>query len=144
MANQGKREGKRTLRRVGWVGAQGPAWPITAVAAAKFLHSTPTLASHFEICDTGSLPRVRPNSDEKGERYSSGRVSSCLRIVGVTVMIDELLNGIAAELTAIGAATDLGSIDQDGERVSAVLTIEDRRVRLSLELAQDSMEDLAG
>lgn len=92
-----------------------------------------------------SLPRVRPNSDEKGERYSSGRVSSSIRIVGVTAMtIDELLNAIAAELTAIGAATDLGSIDQDGERVSAVLTIEDRRVRLSLEPAQDSMEDLAG
>lgn len=55
--------------------------------------------------------------------------------------IDELLNAITAELTAIGAATDLGSIDQDGDRVSAVLTIEDRRVRLSLEPAEENMED---
>jgi hypothetical protein len=57
--------------------------------------------------------------------------------------IDELLNAITAELTAIGAATDVGSIDGDGDRVSAVLTIEDRRVRLSLEPAQESMEQLA-
>lgn len=57
--------------------------------------------------------------------------------------IDELLKAIAAELTAIGAATDCGSIDQEGDRVSAVLTIEDRRVRLSLEPAQESMEELA-
>jgi hypothetical protein len=58
--------------------------------------------------------------------------------------IDELLNAITAELTAIGAATNLGSIDQDGNRVSALLTIEDRRVRLSIEPAQDSMEEPAG
>ena len=122
---------------------------MTAVATAKFLHCTPAFSLSLRdlLCATpgASLPCVRPNSDEKGERYSSGRVSSCMRIVGVTAMtIDELLNAIAAELTAIGAATDLGSIDQDGERASAVLTIEDRRVRLSLEPAQDSMEDSAG
>lgn len=58
--------------------------------------------------------------------------------------IDALLNVITAELTAIGAATDLSSMDQDGDRVSAVLTIEDRRVRLSLEPAQESIEELAG
>ena len=33
---------------------------------------------------------------------------------------DELLSAIAAELSAIGAATDLGLISQDGERVSTV------------------------
>jgi hypothetical protein len=58
--------------------------------------------------------------------------------------IDELLNAITAELTAIGAATDLGATEQHGDRVSAVLTIEDRRVRLSLEPAQESLEVLAG
>ena len=54
--------------------------------------------------------------------------------------IDELLNVITAELAAIGAATDLGLMDQDGDRVSAVLTIEDRRVRLSLQPARDSSD----
>lgn len=58
--------------------------------------------------------------------------------------IDELLNVITAELTAIGAATDLGSMDQDGDRVSAVLTIEDRRVRLSLEPARESSDPNVG
>jgi len=68
-----------------------------------------------------------------------------MRVVGVTaVTIDELLNAITAELTAMGAVTDLGSIDQDGDRVSAVLTIENRRVRLSLEPAQTSMAEPAG
>lgn len=68
-----------------------------------------------------------------------------MRAVGVTTMtIHELLNAITTELTAIGAATDLGAMDQDGNRVSAVLTIEDTRVRLSLEPAQMSMEDQAG
>lgn len=57
--------------------------------------------------------------------------------------IDKLLNAITAELTAIGAATDLSSIDQDGDRVSAVLTIEDCRVRLSLEPAEENMKELA-
>jgi hypothetical protein len=58
--------------------------------------------------------------------------------------IDALLKVITAELAAIGAATDLGPMDQDGDRVSAVLTIEDRRVRLSLEPAHESMKELAG
>jgi len=58
--------------------------------------------------------------------------------------IDELLNAITGELAAIGAATDLGSIDQDGDRVSAILTIEDRRIRVSLEPAQTSMAEPAG
>ena len=49
---------------------------------------------------------------------------------------DELLSAITAELTAIGAATDLGTIIQDGERVSTVLMIDDRRFCLSLEPAQ--------
>jgi hypothetical protein len=47
----------------------------------------------------------------------------------------ELLSAIIAELSAVGAATDLGSISQNGERVSAVLTIDDRRLCLSLEPA---------
>jgi hypothetical protein len=58
--------------------------------------------------------------------------------------IHELLNAITAELTAIGAATDLGATDQNGDRVSAVLTIENRRLRLSLEPAEENMEALAG
>ena len=49
--------------------------------------------------------------------------------------IDELLSAITAELSAIGAATDLGLKSQDGERVSAVLLIDDRRFCLSLEPA---------
>ncbi|HUN97791.1 MAG TPA: hypothetical protein VMU69_16360 [Bradyrhizobium sp.] len=58
--------------------------------------------------------------------------------------IGELLSAITAELTAVGEATDLSAINQDGDRVSAVLTINDRRIRLSLEPAQDSIEGLAG
>jgi hypothetical protein len=50
--------------------------------------------------------------------------------------IDELLSAITAELSAIGAATDLGLISQDGQRVSTVLMIDDRRFCLSLEPAQ--------
>jgi hypothetical protein len=46
---------------------------------------------------------------------------------------DELLSAITAELSAIGAATDLGLISQDGERASAVLVIDDRRFCLSFE-----------
>jgi hypothetical protein len=52
---------------------------------------------------------------------------------------DELLSAITAELSAIGAATDLGLISQDGERVSMVLVIDDRRFCLSLEPAQADM-----
>jgi hypothetical protein len=51
---------------------------------------------------------------------------------------DEVLSAIAAELSAIGAATDLGLISQDGERASTVLVIDDRRFCLSLEPAQAS------
>ena len=53
---------------------------------------------------------------------------------------DELLSAITAELSAIGAATDLGLISQDGKRVSTVLTIDDRRFCLSLEPAQADMD----
>jgi hypothetical protein len=67
---------------------------------------------------------------------------ACCRVTAMTM--DELLKVITAELTALGAATDVGSIDEDGERVSAVLTIEDRRVRLSLEPARESVEELVG
>jgi hypothetical protein len=56
----------------------------------------------------------------------------------------ELLNAIIAELSAVGAATDLGSISQDGERVSAVLTIDDRRLCLSLEPAMAGEEERVG
>jgi hypothetical protein len=52
---------------------------------------------------------------------------------------DELLGAITAELSAIGAATDLGLISQDGKRASTVLVIDDRRFCLSLEPAQDDM-----
>jgi hypothetical protein len=52
-----------------------------------------------------------------------------------------LLSAITAELSAIGAATDLGLISQDGERVSAVLLIDERRFCLSLEPAQANMDD---
>jgi hypothetical protein len=56
------------------------------------------------------------------------------KCVGVTTMTtDELLSAITAELSAIGAATDLGLISQEGERVSAILMIDDRRFCLSLE-----------
>ena len=55
---------------------------MTAVAAAKFLHCTPAFSLSLRglLCaiPVASLPCVRPNSDEKGERYSSGRVSSVL------------------------------------------------------------------
>jgi len=47
----------------------------------------------------------------------------------------ELLTAITAELSAIGAATDLGSISQDGERASTVLMIDDRRFCLTVEPA---------
>jgi hypothetical protein len=53
---------------------------------------------------------------------------------------DELLSAITAELSAIGAATDLGLISQDGERASTVLKIDDRRFCLSLEPAQADMD----
>jgi len=53
---------------------------------------------------------------------------------------DELLSAITAELSAIGAATDLGLISQDGKRVSTVLVIDDRRFCLSLEPAQADMD----
>ena len=46
--------------------------------------------------------------------------------------ISELLAAITAELSAIGAATDLGLVSQDGERVSTMLTIDDKCFRLSL------------
>lgn len=64
--------------------------------------------------------------------------------IGATVMtISELLTAITAELAAIGAATDLGLISQDGERVSTVLMIEDRCFRLSLEPAlADTLPEL--
>jgi hypothetical protein len=55
--------------------------------------------------------------------------------------IPELLNAITAELTAIGAATDLDLIEHDGDRASAFLTIEGRVVRLSLEPAEGNIED---
>ncbi len=55
--------------------------------------------------------------------------------------IDELLSAITAELSAIGAATDLGLISQDGERVSTVLLIDDRRFCLSLEPAQADLDE---
>jgi hypothetical protein len=47
--------------------------------------------------------------------------------------ISELLAAITAELSAIGAAADLGLVSQDGERVSTVLMIGDRCFRLSIE-----------
>jgi hypothetical protein len=55
--------------------------------------------------------------------------------------IDELLSAITAELSAIGAATDLGLISQDGQRVSTVLMIDDRHICLSLEPAQADMDE---
>jgi hypothetical protein len=53
---------------------------------------------------------------------------------------DELLSAITAELSAIGAATDLGLISQDGKRSSTVLVIDDRRFCLSLEPAPADMD----
>ena len=53
---------------------------------------------------------------------------------------DELLSAITAELSAIGAATDLGLIRQNGKRASTVLVIDDRRYCLSLEPAQADMD----
>jgi hypothetical protein len=55
--------------------------------------------------------------------------------------IGELLSAITAELSAIGAATDLGLMSQDGERVSTVLVLDDRRFCLSLEPAQADMAE---
>ncbi|MGA7786573.1 MAG: hypothetical protein WCA56_00260 [Xanthobacteraceae bacterium] len=55
--------------------------------------------------------------------------------------IDELLSAITAELSAIGAATDLGETSQDGQRVSALLLIDDRRFCLSLEPAQADIKE---
>jgi hypothetical protein len=57
--------------------------------------------------------------------------------------IDELLSAITAELSAIGAATDLGLKSKDGERVSAVLLIDDRRFCLSLEPAGADADEIA-
>jgi hypothetical protein len=57
---------------------------------------------------------------------------------------DELLSAITAELSAIGAATDLGLISQDGEWISTVLKIDDRRFCLSLEPAQADTQLKAG
>jgi hypothetical protein len=57
--------------------------------------------------------------------------------------ISELLAAITAELSAIGAATDLGLVSQDGERVSTVLMIGDRCFRLSIEPAlADTLPEL--
>jgi hypothetical protein len=45
--------------------------------------------------------------------------------------------------TAIGAATDLGLVSQDGERVSTMLTIDDKCFRLSLEpVLADTLPEL--
>jgi hypothetical protein len=55
----------------------------------------------------------------------------------------ELLSAITAELSAVGAASDLGLVSQDGERVSAILTIDDRRLRLSLEPASADIDERA-
>jgi hypothetical protein len=57
---------------------------------------------------------------------------------------NELLSAITAELSAIGAATELGLKSEDGERVSAVLLIDDRRFCLSLEPAQRNLDEGAG
>jgi hypothetical protein len=57
--------------------------------------------------------------------------------------ISELLTAITAELSAIGAATDLGLISQNGERASTVLMIDDRRFCLSIEPARaDTLPEL--
>ena len=53
---------------------------------------------------------------------------------------DELLSAITAELSAIGAETDLGLVSQDGKRASTVLVIDDRRFCLSLEPAQADVD----
>jgi hypothetical protein len=54
----------------------------------------------------------------------------------------ELLAAITAELSAIGAAIDLGLVSQDGQRVSTVLMIEDRCFHLSLEPAPAALSEL--
>ena len=55
----------------------------------------------------------------------------------------ELLTAITAELSAIGAATDLGLISQEGERASTVLVIDERRFCLTIEPAPaDMLRDL--
>ena len=55
----------------------------------------------------------------------------------------ELLTAITAELSAIGAATDMGIISQEGERVSTVLMIDERRFCLTIEPAPvDMLPDL--
>jgi len=57
--------------------------------------------------------------------------------------ISELLAAITAELSAIGAATDLGLVCQDGEKVSTVLMIDERCFRLSIEPAlADTLPEL--
>lgn len=53
----------------------------------------------------------------------------------------ELLSAITAELSAIGAASELGLVSEEGERVSALLTIDDRRLRLSLEPASADLDE---
>jgi len=54
-----------------------------------------------------------------------------------------LLTAITAELSAIGAATDLGLISQEGERASTVLVIDERRFCLTIEPAPaDMLRDL--
>ena len=55
----------------------------------------------------------------------------------------ELLTAITAELSAIGTATDLGLISQEGERASTVLVIDERRFCLTIEPAPaDMLRDL--
>jgi hypothetical protein len=51
----------------------------------------------------------------------------------------ELLTAITAELSAIGAATHLGLISQEGERASTVLMIDERRFCLTIEPAPADM-----
>jgi hypothetical protein len=93
--------------------------------------------------DTPLVMRL-PSFSMGTRKGSDNREVVCMRVVGVTTMtIDELLNAITAKLTAIGAATDVGSIGEDGDRVSTILTIEDRRVRLSLEPARENTDELA-
>lgn len=56
---------------------------------------------------------------------------------------DEVLSAITAELSAIGAATDLGSVIRDGDRVATVFMIDDRRFCPSFEPAQANMDGSA-
>jgi hypothetical protein len=57
--------------------------------------------------------------------------------------ISELLAAITAELSAIGAVTDLALVSQNGERASTVLMIDDRCFRLSLQPAlADTLPEL--